>query len=387
MVTVNTHVHTPYSFSSFDSVRQAVELAAREDVRVLGVSDFNTVAAYEEFGDACAELGVYPLYNIEFISLLENDRDAGRRWNDPANPGVMYVCGKALAHPSTLSDDARARLKCLWKGTQDHIWQVINKLNDYLGERTVPITLDYGTIRSTYAKGTVRERHVARALTDALRGRYPSDDEFRGLVRSLWDDFSAVVDVTDDIGLQNQMRARLLKAGKPAFVEEEGSAFFSLDDVRGIILDGGGIPCYPVLADESRELGEYESDPEALANKLRELRFYAVEFIPTRNGFDHLKRYAKVLRGHGMCVTFGTEHNTPGMSTMVPQARGGEAFDDELSELAYEGACILAAHQKQRAEGDSGYVNRRGSRVVEPDDLAEFARIGDEAIKAALGTS
>ncbi|MBD3239164.1 MAG: PHP domain-containing protein [Chitinivibrionales bacterium] len=386
MINVNTHIHSPYSFSSFESVDQAVDLAIADNVKVLGISDFNTVAGFEEFTRACAGKGVFPLYNIEFIALLEDDKAAGRRWNDPANPGAMYVCGKALDYPTSLSDDSRNRLRCLWKGSQDRIWKVINRLNDHLADTTVPVALDYNTIRAAYAKDTVRERHVARALVDALRERYCDDEELRGILRSIYGDRSEVADLHDQVALQNQVRAKLLKVGKPAYIEEEPSAFFSLDEIRTIILDGGGIPCYPVLADESKGLGEYESDPESLATELSKRRFHAVEFIPTRNGFEHLKHYVKVLRASGFCVTFGTEHNTPGLGPLVPKARGDAPFDQELLEIAYEGACILAAHQTLHAQGKDGWVNRRGHRLVAPESVAEFVHIGDEAIRNTVQT-
>ncbi len=384
MVYVNTHIHSPYSFSGFESIDDAAKRAAGENVRVLGLSDFNTVKGFEEFQSACLSHGVYPLYNIEFIALLEGDRKAGRRWNDPVNPGVMYVCGKALAHPSTLSDDSRNRLRVLWKGTQDHIWRVIQKLNDHLSACAVPIALDYGTIRTRYAMGTVRERHVARALVDAVRER-GGDDQTRETLRTLYGDASVDVDISDDVAVQNQIRDLLLKAGKPAFVGEERSAFFSLEEVRMIVLDGGGVPCYPVLADDRRGLGEFESDPESLAEELAKRQFYAVEFIPARNSLEHLKRYVNVLRSYGFCVTFGTEHNTPGISSLRPSARDGVELDDELREIGYEGACILAAHAKVRAEGHDGYVDDDGRRRVAVDDMATFARIGDEAIRAVTG--
>lgn len=386
MMNVNTHIHSPYSFSGFESVDQAVDRAVGENVRVLGISDFNTVAGFDEFTRACADRDVFPLYSIEFIALLEDDKTAGRRWNDPANPGAMYVCGKAIDYPVTFSDDSRNRLRCLWKGSQDRIWKVINKLNDHLADTTVPISLDYNAIRAAYAKETVRERHVARALVDALSERYGNEEERRGILRSIYGDRSDVADLHDPVALQNQVRAKLLKAGKPAYVEEDPSAFYSLDEVRTIILDGGGIPCYPVLADDSKEISEYERDPESLATELGKRRFHAVEFIPTRNGFEHLKHYVKVLRASGFCVTFGTEHNTPGVPTLVPKARGEAPFDQQLMDIAYEGACILAAHQKLRGEGRDGWVNRRGQRLVAPESVADFVRIGDEAIRQTVQT-
>jgi hypothetical protein len=385
MIRVNTHIHTPWSFSSFESIEQAARLAREQDIRVLGISDFNTIDGFDEFSSACAASGVYPLYNIEFIAFEDADRTAGKRWNDPQNPGVMYICGKALAHPAVFSDDSRNKLRSLWKGTQDQIWKVVNKLNDHLGTVSVPVHLDYNTIRSQYARNTVRERHVVRALLDALRERYRDPEELRGVLRSIYGDRSSVIDLADDVALQNQARGKLLKAGAPAFIPEEPSAFLTVSDVRGIVLDGGGIPCYPVLADDKGGLGEYESDVNALCDELRRRHFHAVEFIPARNSFDHLKNYARVLRTSGFCVTFGTEHNTPDCAPMTPSARSGAAFDDELLAMSYEGACILAAHTSQVAAGKPGFVDRRGQRAVQVQDMPQFAAIGDQLIRRTLG--
>ena len=376
----NTHIHTPWSFSSFESTRQAVELAAAQDVRVLGISDFNTVDGYAEFTEACAARGVFALYNIEFIALDERDKAAGKRWNDPQNPGVMYVCGKALVYPPVLSDDSKNRLRTLWKATQDHIWQVIGRLNDHLSGVTVPISLDYNNIRATYARNTVRERHVARALVDAVRQMYGSEEEQRAILRDIYRDRSAVVDLSDEVALQNQVRAKLLKAGAPAYVAEDQSAFLPVAEVCGIALDGGGIPCYPVLADDKAGLSEDENDVEALSEELARRHFHAVEFIPARNTLEHLKHYVRVLRDKGFCVSFGTEHNAPGMAPLTPSARGGVAFDEELAAIAWEGACILAAHAAQRAEAKTGFVDARGRRAVKVEEMGEFARRGEEVI-------
>src|SRR6218665_2946549 len=69
MLKVNAHIHTPYSFSSFSSVEEAVAMAKREDIGILGVNDFFTTEAYEEFERQCRQAKIYPLFNIEFIGV------------------------------------------------------------------------------------------------------------------------------------------------------------------------------------------------------------------------------------------------------------------------------------------------------------------------------
>ena len=48
-LSVNAHLHTPYSFSAFRDIPQALDMAVAEDVRVMGVNDFYTTDGYAEW--------------------------------------------------------------------------------------------------------------------------------------------------------------------------------------------------------------------------------------------------------------------------------------------------------------------------------------------------
>jgi len=37
---VNAHLHTPYSFSAFQDIDEALDRAAAEEVKVVGINDF-----------------------------------------------------------------------------------------------------------------------------------------------------------------------------------------------------------------------------------------------------------------------------------------------------------------------------------------------------------
>jgi hypothetical protein len=380
----NTHIHTPHSFSAFESVHQAVDQAVRENVRVLGISDFNTVDGFDEFSAACSAAGVYPLFNIEFIALSEQDKQAGLRWNDPANPGNIYFCGKSLAYPISLPEHSRRILDDLGRASQARMRSMIERLNEVAQAAGVAVKLDYEQVKSRYARNTVRERHLARALADAVAEGYAETETRIAALRTLTGDVEYNPPVDDSVKLQNELRSRLLKAGKPAFVEEDPSAFLDLTAIREIILDAGGIPCYPVLADDSSPLNEHERDPEKLAEALLGLDIHAVEFIPARNTLPHLERYVTVLRDAGMCVTFGTEHNTPAPAPLIPRARGGQEFTPLLTEAAWEGACLLAAHQELSRQGKEGYVDRQGRLLARGERRREMAELGARSIASSI---
>src|SRR5262245_6373930 len=93
---VNTHIHLPPNFSAFDNVAQAVDLAEAEKVGVLGVSNYYDYRVYADYAALAAKQGVFPLFGLEIIALLDDLLQAGIKINDPGNPGKMYICGKGI---------------------------------------------------------------------------------------------------------------------------------------------------------------------------------------------------------------------------------------------------------------------------------------------------
>ncbi|MDD4430965.1 MAG: hypothetical protein PHF61_06140, partial [Bacteroidales bacterium] len=69
IVNVNAHLHTPYSFSAFESLNQALDLALEQEVRVVGINDFYSMDGYELWEQECRKRSLCPLFNIEFIGL------------------------------------------------------------------------------------------------------------------------------------------------------------------------------------------------------------------------------------------------------------------------------------------------------------------------------
>ena len=55
------------------------------------------------------------------------------------------------------------------------------------------------------------------------------------------------------------------------------------------------------------------------------------------------------------------------MIPLTVTARGSEPLDDELKKIAWEGVCVIAAHQYLRAEGRQGYVLPDGSPSIESE--------------------
>lgn len=359
----NLHIHSPYSFSAFEDIHQAVSLARQQNVFVLGISDFNTTEGYDEFTTECKKAGVFPLYNMETIALSVEDQNSGKRWNDPSNPGAIYFCGKGLKYPANYSNNVKNTLSKIAQLSDLRIQQMLEKLNKHLDNTLPNLKLDYDNIRDTMSRGSVRERHLAKALQRTLEKSFSNIDERKKALKNLYGSESKV-DINDQVAIQDELRSNLLKSGKAAFVEESPEAYLSFEKARSLILEMGGIPCYPVLADRSKgELTERERDPNVLCDDLIKRGIYCVEFIPSRNDVDLLRDYMTVFKEKGMIMTVGTEHNTAKMESMIPACRGGVDLGESLRKIFWQGACVVAAHQYLTSKVQQGYVDTLGNRT------------------------
>ena len=110
VIKVNAHLHTPFSFSAFSDIDDALDRAVAENVKVVGINDFYTAEGYAEWAEGCKKRNLYPLFNIELISLDKDFQQARVRVNDPANPGRTYISGKGLSYPFRLAEPYASQL-------------------------------------------------------------------------------------------------------------------------------------------------------------------------------------------------------------------------------------------------------------------------------------
>ncbi len=359
----NAHIHLPPNFSAFESLEQAVDLAAAQGVRVLGASNYYDYSMYGTFAARALGRGVYPVFGLEIIALLPQLRDAGVLVNDPGNPGKIYLCGKGITKFEEPTPRAQSLLDLIRQRDAARIREVVARLSWCFQSAGLPVALDDAAIsdgvvrRHGVRRETVvlQERHVARAFQEELFRLVPAPGRAAALGRILGVTSRAAPE--DRVRVQNELRTHLMKTGKPAYVEE---CFVSVEEACRLVLELGGIPCYPTLADGTHPVCGYEDPPEKLIDTLLRNGIHCAEFIPLRNGPGVLERYVRAFREAGIVVTAGTEHNTPELPPMAPACAGGLPIAPELQTIFAEGACVAVAHQFLVLRGESGYVDGTG---------------------------
>jgi len=340
----------------------------------LGISDFYTVEGYPEFHSRCLEENIFPVYGLEVMVFAPAEKRKGVLWNDPHNPGRIYLCGKGCTYPVQLGHLEENILTRLKNTSQSRIKRMISKLNDYLEKKRTPLCLSYSELREKTPSGWVRERHIAKVLYEKISCL----EEKREVLASLCPGCSPKKK-EDSAFWQGKLRDNLLKAGKVAYVEENLQAFLSWEESRKLFLALGGVPVYPVLADGADPPTEIESNPPKLARMLQERGFFAAEFIPHRNNISLLREYVQALSEAGIILTAGSEHNTPQERPLVPLAENEQILDEQLQEKFWEGCCIIVAHQYLKSLGQEGFVDQEGKRTKRT--TGELKEIGEKQLR------
>ena len=379
-VAVNGHFHTPFSFSAFSKIDQVFEMADKEGVKVLGINDFYTTDGYEQFAFLAEKYKIYPLFNIEFMALQKDLQAEGIRVNDPNNPGRTYFSGKGLRYPLQINADMLHRLFNVQEESNRQTAQMIEKLNEFLKEIKAGFQFSFDSLKEKYAKNILRERHIAKALREKVAAFYQDAEKQKVFFQKLFSGKHVKSAVDDFAGLENEIRGNLLKSGGRAFVPEDDQAFLSLEQVKEFIIHAGGIPCYPVLLDNPQGgFTDFESDFEKLHESLVEKHVYSLELIPGRNKPSILEDFVSFFNEKGFVITFGTEHNTPKLDPITVLDGEGNELSDEMKQITYEGACVIAAHQSFVLKGREGYLDASGKAKLA--ERSQFIELGDEVIK------
>jgi hypothetical protein len=349
----------------------------------LGASNYYDFSVYTDLAERCAERALYPVFGVEAFCYLPDLRDAGVLVNDPGNPGKMYLCGKGLARLDPMPAAAVERLNVIRQVDGARVAAQVERLTQVFADAGLTVRVAVADVvakvaaRAGVAAGTVhlQERHVAQAFAEALVDSVGQADLGDAVERLT----GASPGRLDPVSVQNHLRSTLLKAGRPAYVPEADTVTFDL--VSALVRDLGGFPCYPVLADGASPVCGFESSIADLAAWLIANDVPAVELIPNRNAPQVLLDYVEGLRGAGLVVMAGTEHNTLDMIGMEPTCADGSPLPDRVREVVWEGACVAVAHADAVGRGLPGF-----EADTDPDRISSWAARGARLITKRTAT-
>jgi hypothetical protein len=386
---VNSHIHLPPNFSAFNTVQQAVDLASDQGVGVLGVSNYYDYDVYATFIELARTKKIFPLFGLEIICMIDDLRTAGVKINDPGNPGKMYICGKGITRFARMTPEGSRLLNLIRKDDSTRMDAMVRATEKVFAERGLPTGTTTDAVvnmivrRHGSEKRTVylQERHIAQAFQEASFEKVAASNRINKL-NEVFGAATKAKSPDDFVTVQNDLRSHLMKAGKPAFVDE---TFIGFEDAYKLIHELGGYACYPTLADGNNPICPFEEPVEKLIENIEQRNIHAAEFIPVRNAPEVLSKFVKPMRAAGLAITAGTEHNTLDLIPIEPTCKNGVPIPEDLKQIFWEGACVAAAHQFLTLHGQTGFVDALGNpnhayKNAE-DRIADFARLGAAVIR------
>ncbi|MGQ9617228.1 MAG: PHP domain-containing protein [Spirochaetota bacterium] len=359
---INLHIHTNESFSVFKSPTEAVWYAYRDDIEYFGINDHYTIDGHDEFRLACEVAGIKPTFSIEAIAMDEEAFRSRRRYNDPNNPGRCYLIGKGVVRKLLPGGRGERLLRSLTGSIRERNRKITEKLNRYLEDHGFHLVLSYDEVEALTPRGNTTERHVVQALCERLNREFTNlkirKQVYSELLKCDVDENTLL----DKARLLTLVREKLVKIDRPCYVEEDPSAFTSIQNLVELYLEYGSVPTYPFMGNP---ITEEEEDLEALISRVMRNCLYALDIIDYRTEVWRAREIIEVASHYGLPVFIGTEHNTKDMVPLV----GPVASQPEFDEYFRRSANFVIGHQVMERLCNFGAVTPEGRPRFE--DLRE----------------
>jgi hypothetical protein len=378
---VNIHIHTNESFSVFGSPAEAAWIGYRAGLEIMGINDHYTIDGHREFGEACKIVGLKGTFGIEAMAISEETKNEGVRYNDPKNPGRIYLCGKGVVRDLERGSPSEVLLTRVRVAFRDRCEEMTKKADSILKEIDNSMHLPFEDVLRLTPRGNVTERHIAQAIAELVHSRVKNENKRIDFLRELLGDFKNE-EISTEASLQDLIRSTLLKSGGPAYVEEPPEAFPSLDKMIRLFRDYGAIPTYPILGNPKTKK---EANLDLLFEELVEHGIFAVEVIPKRNTRDRLQEILETAEKHDFPLFNGTEHNKKSPEPILDDFSKDPCF----LPIFKKGAYLILGHQFMSKHANIGYLNREGRPAIEnrKEAMSFFSRLGEVVYGTKMNAS
>ena len=349
---VNNHIHTTFSFSPY-SPTKAVWMAYNAGLKTAGIMDHDSLSGAREFIEAGKIVGILTTIGAECRVSMKNTPFADRRINNPDQKGIAYCTIHGVPHqhidevieffrPYTAKRNERNR-----------------KMTDRINELTAPYAIhmdfdkDIVPLSEFPNGGSITERHLLFALSGKITERFGRG---AAVVRFL----------TEEMGIT-------LSGKAGAYLSDSGNPYYEYDllgtlkssliekiyidateecpDVAEVVALADRIDafsCYAYLGDVGdsvtgdKKTQKFEDDYlEELFAVVKELKFKAITYMPSRNTMEQLRRVRALCEKYDFFQISGEDINSPRQSFVCEALR-----DPEFANL-YESTMMLIHHEAE----------------------------------------
>jgi len=313
---VNMHCHSFFSYNGYGhSPTSLVWLAKQQGWHALGVVDFDVLDALSETYRVADRLGVRVSAGLETRVYVPEFAD--REINSPGEPGVFYFVG--MGFPSAEAPGSAAEVLAEMRtGAATRNREMAQRINAHLD----PVAIDYDAdVLSLTPSGNATERHMLVAYDTAAREAFGDRESLVAFWAAKLGVSEEQMDASlgEKPGVNNLIRAKLMKRGGVGYVAPGPDTFPALGRVAEAVQESGALPLAAWL-DGSSE-GEHALDE--LLELMLSHGVAGLVVIPERNWHyedpnvrrekvRELDRLMATARKMNLPIVAGTEMNKAG---------------------------------------------------------------------------
>ena len=349
---VNNHIHTTFSFSPY-SPTKAVWMAYNAGLKTAGIMDHDSLSGAREFIEAGKIVGILTTIGAECRVSMKNTPLADRRINNPDQKGIAYCTIHGVPHQHI--DEVIDFFRPYTAKRNERNRKMTGRINELTAPYAIHMDFDKDVVPlSEFSNGgSITERHLLFALAGKMTERFGRG---AAVVRFL----------TEDMGITLSGKAR-------AYLEDSGNPYYEYDllgtlkssliekiyidadeecpDVTEVVALADRIDafsCYAYLGDVGdsvtgdKKTQKFEDDYlEELFAVVKELKFKAITYMPSRNTMEQLRRVRALCEKYDFFQISGEDINSPRQSFICEALR-----NPEFANL-YESTMTLIRHEAE----------------------------------------
>lgn len=351
---VNNHIHTTFSFSPY-SPTKAVWMAYNAGLQTAGIMDHDSLSGAREFIEAGKIVGILTTIGVECRVNMKNTPLGDKRINNPDQKGIAYCTMHGVPH--------------------QHIDEVVNFFKPYVAKRNErnrkmidrinELTAPYG-IKTDFDKdvvplsefvngGSITERHLLFALSKKITERFGKGE---AVVKFLTDDMGISVsgkvrgflEDADNVNYEYDLLGALKSNLVEKFYIDADEECPDVTEMVALAAKINAFSAYAYLGDVGdsvtgdKKTQKFEDDYiDLLFDVIKDLKFKAVTYMPSRNTMEQLRRVRSMCDKYGFFQISGEDINSPRQSFICEAQR-----NPEFANL-YESTMTLIRHEAENS--------------------------------------
>lgn len=384
---VNNHIHTVYSFSPYTPTK-AVWMAYNAGLTTAGIMDHDSISGAREFIAAGEIIGLATTIGAECRVDFSKTRLKGRRINNPDQISNAYVAIHGIPH--TKIDEVKDFFAPYQKERNRRNRLMVERINSIFSPFAIELNFDEDVVPLSKINegGSITERHILYALGLKMMEVFGKGErlvnfleeklslELRPKIKGYLSDPDNEYYAYDLLGA---LKSDLVET----FYIEAGAECPDVRDFIAFTERIGAISAYAYLGDVGESVTgdkkrqKFEDDYlDLLFGVLKELRFNAVTYMPSRNTPAQLTRVKTLCEKYGFFQISGEDINSP-RQPFVCQALRDEKFKNLI-----DSTWALIGHERAATEDPNKGLFSREVVAKYPDlneRIAVFKEIGKKS--------